>query len=106
MSAVVGAALFISLSALATALLHARGAARRAARTVCADPAAFAAKRAAVLAAGRDGVHFVIDFDRTLTTYSVRGERGDSCHGVVEKRRGRALAAEAAKLNACVFARV
>jgi hypothetical protein len=33
----------------------------------------------------------------------VRGERGDSCHGVVEKRRGRALAAEAAKLNACVL---
>lgn len=69
-------------------------------RTLVRDPVLFAAKRAAVVAAGVAGVHFVVDFDRTLTTNEVApGERGATCHGIVEQRRGADFYARARALN-------
>ena len=72
----------------------------RASRTIVPHPRVYAAKRASVIAAGITGVHFVVDFDRTLTTNEVTaGERGATCHGIVETRRGAEFLARARALN-------
>lgn len=92
---------FIIFSLLSSLVLRARSARRR--RTLIRDHASFSKKRAAVVRAGVARTHFVVDFDRTLTSYfTSRGERGDSCHGVVEKREG--IAEKAAALNAYYYA--
>lgn len=89
------------MSLISSLVLSARYRRRR--RTVIRDHASYSAKRAAVVRAGLARTHFVVDFDRTLTSYFTNsGERGDSCHGVVEKRGG--IAEKAAALNAYYYA--
>jgi 5'-nucleotidase len=87
----------------ATALLWRAAALRRdrRARTVFADRATWERKRRAVLTAGPSKVLFLVDFDRTLTTHLLpNGERGPSCHGIVEARREPEWLARVAALNA------
>ena len=93
--------IFIGVVSIFTTSASIRSARRQ--RTLIRDPALFAMKRAAVLAAGVRETHFVIDFDRTMTTYKVKGgARGDSCHGIIEKRP--LIAEKAAALNAYYYA--
>ena len=93
--------IFITFASVFTITASLRLSRRR--RTLIRDPIDFARKRAAVISAGVCGTHFVVDFDRTLTTYLVRnGARGDSCHGIIEKRPG--IAERAAALNTYYYA--
>jgi HAD superfamily hydrolase (TIGR01544 family) len=92
---------FITFASLFTISASLRMSRRR--RTLIRDPIDFARKRASVISAGICGTHFVVDFDRTLTTYLVKnGARGDSCHGIIEKRPG--IAEKAAALNTYYYA--
>ena len=69
-------------------------------RTFAASPAAAAAKVDAICAGGTALLHVIIDWDRTCTTFMHNGRKGDTCHGVVESRRGPELLARARALNA------
>ena len=72
-----------------------------ASRTFSASPPTAAAKVEALCAVGGTALlHVIIDWDRTCTTYMHNGRKGDTCHGVVEQRRGPELLAQAQALNA------
>lgn len=59
-----------------------------------------AAKVEALCAGGTALLHVIVDWDRTCTTYMHNGRKGDTCHGVVESRRGPELLEKACALNA------
>ena len=66
--------------------------------------AALAAKRRALVAAGPQALHLILDYDRTMTTFfGPRGGRGDTCHGTVERRRSEELRARADALSAIFY---
>jgi HAD superfamily hydrolase (TIGR01544 family) len=69
-------------------------------RTFASSPAAAASKTDAICAGGTALLHVIIDWDRTCTTFMHNGKKGDTCHGVVESRRGPELLAQARALNA------
>lgn len=59
-----------------------------------------AAKVEALCAGGTALLHVIVDWDRTCTTFMHNGRKGDTCHGVVESRRGPELLEKARALNA------
>jgi len=63
------------------------------------DKRTYRLKRDCILKGGFKSLHIVIDWDRTCTTQYCKGVQGDSCHGILERRRGEDLAAKAAVLN-------
>ena len=63
------------------------------------DAPATARKLAAIVSAGFDSLHVVIDFDRTITTYRHEGTLGATCHAILEHRRGEAVLAQCRALN-------
>ncbi|CAI5506266.1 unnamed protein product [Closterium sp. Naga37s-1] len=64
------------------------------------DIQALQRKKQAMIAAGRDTVQVIADFDRTLTKFTVNGKQGQSCHMLLNLRhpeleeRGRRLTAK------------